>query len=107
MMYSGSDGSSNHRQSRQPRFRLRNRRLEWERSQRNIAEADAAQSDMAEVGSNLPQGGGAVPATLYKLSGTEPIPVVLGLDASIGQLVARLKEVMPPWEFSWLGSARV
>ena len=67
--------------------------------ERTVAEADAAQSDIAEVGSDVPQGGGAVPATLYKLSATEPIHVFLDPDASIGQLVARLKQVMPRWEF--------
>ena len=71
--------------------------------ERTVAEADAAQSDIAEVGSDVLHDGGAVTATLYKLSATEPIHVVLDPDASIGQLVARLKQVMPRGEFSLLG----
>ena len=43
---------------------------------------------------------GRVPATLYKLGGSEPIHVTLDLDASIGQLLAKLKQVMPQQEFT-------
>ena len=71
--------------------------------ERSVAEADAVQSDIAEVGSDVLHDGGAVTATLYKLSATEPIHVVLDPDASIGQLVVRLKQVMLRGEFSLLG----
>ena len=39
-------------------------------------------------------------ATLYKLSGSDPTRVTLDPDASIGQLLAKLKQVMPQEEFT-------
>ena len=51
-----------------------------------------------------PEGGfgvsGRVTATLYKLSGSEPIRVTLDPDASIGQLVAQLRRALPGQEFT-------
>ena len=43
---------------------------------------------------------GRVTATLYQLSESEPIRVTLYPDASIGQLLARLKQVMPEQKYT-------
>ena len=62
----------------------------------------ASSAASASRGTSQPAGEeyGWVPATLYKLGGSEPIHVTLTPDASIGQLLAKLKQVMPQEEFT-------
>ena len=51
----------------------------------------------SEAGSGVSR---RVAATLYRVSGSEPIRVTLLPDASIGQLVAQLRRALPGQEFT-------